>query len=335
MSIACETGRVSEIRAGANTAVGERSGSVSSATDSDPPPFPKGPIQAMRRRSFLSSSALGAAAALAAPSLTAAALADDQGAAPTRIGKFRHSVCRWCYGGMSLEALCNAAKEIGIESIELLGEDEWSTVERHGLRCAVANGPSSIPQGFNRTENHDRLVRECERLLPLVAKAGIPQMIVFSGNRFGRPDAEGLDHCVTGLKRVTPIAEANGVTIIMELLNSKVDHGDYMCDRTAWGVELCKRVGSDRFKLLYDIYHMQIMEGDVIRTIREAAPFIGHYHTGGNPGRAEIDGTQELHYPAIMRAIAETGFTGFVGQEFIPRRDPVTSLREAIATCSI
>jgi hydroxypyruvate isomerase len=289
----------------------------------------------MRRRSFLSSSALGAAAALAAPSLTAAALADDQGAAPTRIGKFRHSVCRWCYGGMSLEALCNAAKEIGIESIELLGEDEWATVERHGLRCAVANGPSSIPQGFNRTENHDRLVRECERLLPLVAKAGIPQMIVFSGNRFGRTDAEGLDHCVTGLKRVTPIAEANGVTIIMELLNSKVDHGDYMCDRTAWGVELCKRVGSDRFKLLYDIYHMQIMEGDVIRTIREAAPFIGHYHTGGNPGRAEIDGTQELHYPAIMRAIAETGFTGFVGQEFIPRRDPVTSLREAIATCSI
>jgi hydroxypyruvate isomerase len=289
----------------------------------------------MRRRSFLSSSALGAAAALAAPSLTAAALTDDQGAAPARIGKFRHSVCRWCYGGMSLEALCNAAKEIGIESIELLGEDEWSTVERHGLRCAVANGPSSIPQGFNRTENHDRLVRDCERLLPLVAKAGIPQMIVFSGNRFGRPDAEGLDHCVTGLKRVTPIAEANGVTIIMELLNSKVDHGDYMCDRTAWGVELCKRVGSDRFKLLYDIYHMQIMEGDVIRTIREAAPFIGHYHTGGNPGRAEIDGTQELHYPAIMRAIAETGFTGFVGQEFIPRRDPMTSLREAIATCSI
>jgi hydroxypyruvate isomerase len=224
---------------------------------------------------------------------------------------------------------------MGIASIELLGEGEWATVEKHGLTCAVANGPTSIGQGFNRIENHDRFIKESERLLPLVAKAGVPQMIVFSGNRAGMSDAEGLDNCVTGLKRLVPIAESHGVTVIMELLNSKVDHKDYMCDRTPWGVELCKRVGSDRFKLLYDIYHMQIMEGDVIRTIRDSAKYIGHYHTGGNPGRAEIDTTQELCYPAIMRAITDSGFTGFVAQEFIPRRDPFTSLREAIAICTV
>jgi hydroxypyruvate isomerase len=223
---------------------------------------------------------------------------------------------------------------MGIESIELLSESEWPTVKAHGLTCAVANGPTSIGQGINRPETHDRFVADCERMLPAVAAAGLPAMIVFSGNRRGMKDDEGLAHCAAALKRVVGTAEAAGVTILMELLNSKVDHGDYMADRTAWGVELCKRVGSDRFRLLYDIYHMQIMEGDVIRTIGEAHPFIGHYHTGGNPGRAEIDRTQELNYAAIAKAIADTGYRGFVGQEFIPRRDPMTSLREAIAICS-
>ncbi len=300
---------------------------------------PTDTANALPRRDFMTAAAAGAAGAaglLAAPAAlatpaTAARPAED----PPRVGKFRHSVCRWCYGGIPLDDLCASAKSMGIASVELLGEGEWATTEKHGLACAIANGPTTIPQGFNRVENHDRLAKECERLIPLVAKAGIPQMIVFSGNRFGRGDAEGMDHCVTGLRRVTPIAEAHGVTIIMELLNSRVDHKDYMCDRTAWGVELCKRVGSDRFKLLYDIYHMQIMEGDVIRTLREASAHISHYHTGGNPGRNEIDATQELFYPAIMRAIAETGFTGFVAQEFIPRRDPMTSLREAIALCTV
>ena len=284
----------------------------------------------IQRRDFLAAAAIGASGLLANPS---SAGQGDEAAKPT--ARFRHSVCRWCYGGLSLDDLCAGAKSMGIVSIELLGEKEWSTVERHGLTCAVANGPTSIPQGLNRVENHDAAVKESERLIPLIAKAGIPQMIVFSGNRFGRSDSEGLDHCVTGLKRLVPIAESHGVTIIMELLNSKVDHKDYMCDRTPWGVELCKRVGSDRFKLLYDIYHMQIMEGDVMRTIRDSAAFIGHYHTGGNPGRAEIDTTQELYYPAIMRAIVETGFSGYVAQEFIPRRDPLTSLREAISLCSV
>jgi hydroxypyruvate isomerase len=297
----------------------------------------------MERREFLSAAAVGTGGLFAAASTIGASpsgrLADERPQATKQLARYRHAVCRWCYGGMSLDELCTQAKSMGIAGIDLLGESEWATVERHGLVCSVANGPTSIGQGFNRAENHDGFVRECERLIPLVAKAGIPQMIVFSGNRHGSKDAAGdaigMDHCVTGLKRITPIAESHGVTVIMELLNSKVDHRDYMCDRTAWGVELCKRVGSDRFKLLYDIYHMQIMEGDVIRTLGEAAPHIAHYHTGGNPGRAEIDSTQELYYPAIMRAIAETGFTGFVAQEFIPRRDPMTSLREAIAICSV
>ncbi|MDZ4756120.1 MAG: TIM barrel protein [Phycisphaerae bacterium] len=287
----------------------------------------------MHRRDFLSHSVAGMVATgmMAERRVDAAAMND----APTRQPGFRHSACRWCYGSMPLDELCKHAKDIGIASIELLGEAEWGTVQKFGLTCAVANGPTSIPQGFNRVENHDRCVKESERLLPLIKAAGIPSMIVFSGNRFDMSDAEGLAHCVGGLQRITPIAEANGVTIVMELLNSKIDHHDYMCDRTAWGVELCKAVGSDRFKLLYDIYHMQIMEGDVIRTIRAAAPHIGHYHTGGNPGRNEIDASQELCYPAIARAITDTGYTGFVGQEFIPRRDPITSLREAVRLCTV
>jgi len=179
------------------------------------------------------------------------------------------------------------------------------------------------------------LVKESERLLPLVAAAGIPQMVVFSGNRAGMSDAEGLENCAIGLRRIMPLAERLGVTVIMELLNSKVDHKDYMCDHTTWGVELCKRVGSARFKLLYDVYHMQIMEGDVIRTIRDNFEYIGHYHTGGVPGRHEIDDSQELNYPRIMLTLAELGFTGFVGQEFIPVRDPMVSLREAYTLCNV
>jgi hydroxypyruvate isomerase len=224
---------------------------------------------------------------------------------------------------------------MGLRSVELLGENDWATVSTHGLVCAMANGPSTIPVGFNRPDQHDRLVAESERLLPLVAQAGLPNMIVFSGNRAGMADGEGLDNCAAGLRRITPLAERLGVTVCMELLNSKVDHKDYMCDRTPWGVELVKRVGSPRFKLLYDIYHMQIMEGDVIRTIRENLPFIGHFHTGGVPGRNEIDDTQELNYRTICQAIADAGFTGFLAQEFIPKRDPLTSLRAAAQLCDV
>jgi hydroxypyruvate isomerase len=222
---------------------------------------------------------------------------------------------------------------MGYGSVELLSEDEWGVVRDAGLQCAVSNGPTSIVEGMNRRETHDRIVKEAERLLPLVAKAGIPQMIVFSGNRRGMADDEGLANCAECLRRIMPAANAEGVTVIMELLNSKVDHRDYMCDRTPWGVRLAEAVGDDRFRLLYDIYHMQVMEGDVIRTIRDHAKWIGHYHTGGVPGRNEIGTAQELFYPAICAAIAGTGFTGFIGQEFIPALDPMQGLQAAISLC--
>jgi hydroxypyruvate isomerase len=250
-------------------------------------------------------------------------------------GRLKQSVCRWCYDKIPLDTLCRDVAAMGFKSVELLSENEWATLKPFGLTCAVSNGPSTIPVGFNRLNEHDRLVKESERLLPLVAAAGIPNMIVFSGNRAGMSDGEGMENCAIGLRRIMPLAEKLGVTVIMELLNSKVDHKDYMCDHTAWGVELCKRVGSERFKLLYDIYHMQIMEGDVIRTIRDNFRYIGHYHTGGVPGRHEIDDAQELNYPRIMTTLAELGYTGFVGQEFIPAREPMVSLREAYALCNV
>jgi hydroxypyruvate isomerase len=252
-----------------------------------------------------------------------------------QVGRLKQSVCRWCYSAIPLETLCRDVAAMGFKSVELLSESEWPVPKQFGLTCAVANGPSTIPVGFNRVDQHDRLVAESERLLPLVSAAGIPQMIVFSGNRAGMSDADGLSNCVIGLTRIMPLAERLGVTVIMELLNSKVDHADYMCDRTAWGVELVKRVGSPRFKLLYDVYHMQIMEGDVIRTIRDNFAYIGHYHTGGVPGRHEIDDAQELNYPRIMTTLAELGYSGYVGQEFIPVRSPMVSLREAYKLCDV
>ncbi len=250
-------------------------------------------------------------------------------------GRLKQSVCKWCYGRMSLEDLCRNAREMGILSVELLGEKDWATVKQHGLTCAVANGPSGIVDGWNRAEDHDRLVKESERLLPLVAQAKLPNMIVFSGNRRGISDADGLENCAKGLKRIMPLAEQLGVMVVMELLNSKRDHRDYQCDRTPWGVELVKRVGSARFKLLYDIYHMQIMEGDVIKTIQDNIGHIAHFHTGGVPGRHELDDTQELNYRRISQAIAETGFQGYFAHEFIPAREPMTSLKQAVELCTV
>lgn len=252
-----------------------------------------------------------------------------------RTGRFRQSVCRWCYPQITVDDLCREAKAIGLSSVELLGEKEWHIPATYGLTCAMANGPSTIAVGFNRPDQHDRLVAEGERLLALAGAAKLPNLIVFSGNRAGMADAEGLANCVRGIARLMPAAERAGVTVCLELLNSKIDHADYMADRSAWGVELARRINHPRFKLLFDIYHMQVMEGDVIRTIKNAADVIGHYHTAGVPGRHELDDTQELQYGAIMRAIAATGFTGWVGQEFIPTRDPMTSLREAVVTCTV
>ena len=258
-----------------------------------------------------------------------------ESATPRTTGRLKQSVSRWCYGRIPLDDLCEAAKAIGYSSVELLSEPDWATPKKHGLQCAMANGFGSIPVGFNRLDNHDKLVADAERMLPLVAAAGIPNIVVFSGNRAGMSDGEGIANCITGLKRVAPTAEKHGVTLCLEMLNSKVDHKDYHADHTAWAVEVVKGVASPRLKLLYDIYHMQIMEGDVVATIRANSQHIAHYHTGGVPGRAEIDETQELNYRRVMQAIADTGFTGFVGQEFVPKRDPLTSLKQAFQICDV
>ncbi len=247
---------------------------------------------------------------------------------------FKHSVCRWCYKDIPLEELAQECKKLGVASIELLDPPEWPVVQRHGLTCALANGATQITSGLNRPETHASMVAGTRERIRECANSGIPSVICFPGSRGGMDDEVGLANCAAALRQVVGDAERFKVTVCMELLNSKVDHPDYMCDHTAWGVELVKRVGSERFKLLYDIYHMQIMEGDVIRTIRDNKDFISHYHTGGVPGRHEIDDSQELNYPAIVRAIKETGFSGFVGQEFIPERDPMASLAEALAIFS-
>jgi hydroxypyruvate isomerase len=250
-------------------------------------------------------------------------------------GNVNHSVCKWCYSKLSLEELAEAASEFGMHSIDLLTPDQFPVIKKYGLVCAMSNGPGGITKGFNRIEHHAQLIEGFERMIPQVAAAGFPNIICFSGNRDGLDDEEGLENCAIGLEKVMKTAEKFNVTVCMELLNSKVDHKDYQCDHTEWGVALAKRIGSDKFKLLYDIYHMQIMEGDVIRNIREFHPYIGHYHTGGNPGRNEIDETQELNYPAICKAIVETGFSGYIAQEFIPVRHPLGSLYEAVRTCDV
>jgi hydroxypyruvate isomerase len=249
----------------------------------------------------------------------------------------RQSVCKWCFRDQSVEALTIAAKEIGIVSIELLDPPDWPIVKKHGLTVALSSvaGKGGIPVGFNRVENHAWLIPAYLERIQQAAEAGVPNVICFSGNRAGMNDEEGLRNCAAGLKQITPAAEKAGVTIVMELLNSKVDHHDYMCDHTAWGLRLVDAVGSARFKLLYDIYHMQIMEGDVIRTIQQHHAYFGHYHTAGNPGRHELDDSQELFYPAIMRAIQATGYTGFVAQEFVPTREPIAALEEAYRICLV
>ncbi|MCP4685959.1 MAG: TIM barrel protein [bacterium] len=286
------------------------------------------------RRTALRNVVAGGAVAAAATSLSITPATAQ--AAPLK-GRIKQSVCRWCYGKIPLEELCQAAKQMGLLSIELMGENDWPTLKKHGLTCAMANAKGiSIGKGFNRVENHDRLIAIYEDLIPKAADAGLPNVICMSGNREGLDDEEGIEICAKGLKRIMGLAEAKKVNVVMELLNSKVNHKDYQCDHTAWGAELCRRVGSERMKLLYDVYHMQIMEGDIIRTIRENIQYIGHFHTGGNPGRNEIDETQEIYYPAVMKAIAETDFDGYVGQEFIPKGpDPLKSLRKAVQICDV
>ena len=284
----------------------------------------------MKRRSFIETAMTG----IAGTSLLGAA------SSLSLRGNINHSVCKWCYPDYSVEELASASAAMGIQSVELLEPEEWPILEKYGLVCAmplspVVEGKDRLTNGFNDPANHQWLIPMFKERIQLVHEAGYHSMICFSGNRRGMDDATGLDNCIEGLKQIMPTAEAHGITLCMELLNSKVSHPDYMCDYTSWGVELCKRINSEYFKLLYDIFHMQVMEGDVIRTIRDHHQYIGHYHTGGNPGRNEIDESQELYYPAIMRAIVETGYTGYVGQEFIPTRTPLISLREAIGICDV
>jgi hydroxypyruvate isomerase len=248
----------------------------------------------------------------------------------------RQSVSRWCFDAFPLETLCEKAAEIGLAGIDLLHPADVPTVRSFGLCCPVTAAPEHesglgcIERAFNRPEHHDTLEEIYRALIPAAAATGTPHVITFSGNRGGLSDAKGLDHCAAGLERILPLAEEHDVVLVMELLNSKVDHPDYQCDHTAWGVALCEKLGHPRFKLLYDIYHMQVMEGDVIATIRDHIGHIAHFHTAGVPGRHELAEEQELNYPAIARAIAATGFSGFVGHEFVPTAsDPFASLGEA------
>ncbi len=271
----------------------------------------------------------------------AVAAASEMGIPDALKGNIRHSVCSWTYNFLPLEEMCGMVKKLGLTAIDLLPPKDWPTIQQHGITCSMCYtaGKISLTQGWNDPKNHDWLIKDFMEAIPLVAKAGYTNLICFSGNRNGMDDETGMKNCAEGLKKIMRLAEENKVVIQMELFNSKVDHKDYMCDKSNWGIELCKMIGSENFKLLYDIYHMQINEGDVIRTIRDHHPYFGHYHTAGVPGRHEIDESQELYYPAIMKAILATGFKGYVAQEFIPtgkeKKDKIAALKKAIRICDV
>jgi len=249
-------------------------------------------------------------------------------------GRLKQSVSRWCYEKYSLDDLCKAAVRIGLKGIDLVDSKDWPTVQKYGLVPSMTPGAGTIADALNRTENHARLEKEFRENIAKAAKAGVPNVITFFGNRRGLADDIGIENCVTGLNRAKKMAEDNNVMICLELLNSKVDHHDYQCDHTAWGVEVIKRVDSPKVKLLYDIYHMQIMEGDVIRTIRQNFQYLAHFHTGGVPGRHEIDNTQELNYGAVAKALVDLGFQGYMAHEFVPAgKDPIQSLEDAARLC--
>jgi hydroxypyruvate isomerase len=252
-------------------------------------------------------------------------------------GNVNHAVCHWPFNPMTIEELCIGIKKIGFNAIDLIGPNNWHILQKHGVVCSLCNGADmGIVKGWNDPKNHEQLIKGYEEVIPLVAKAGYKNLIAFSGNRNGMDDETGLKNSAEGLKKIMATAEKHNVMIIMELLNSKVDHADYMCDKSAWGIELCKMVDSPNLKLLYDIYHMQIMEGDIIRTIKRDHQYFGHYHTAGNPGRNEIDETQEIYYPPIVKAILDTGYKGYFCQEFVPKKaDKMASLAEAVRICDL
>ncbi len=293
----------------------------------------------MKRKTAIKS-LLGGVAGFAISGKAVAAVSETEGSEALK-GNIHHSVCSWTYNFLPLEEMCVMVKKLGLKAIDLLAPKDWPLLQQNGLTCSMCYtaGKISLTQGWNDPKNHDWLVKDFTEAIPLVAKAGYTNLICFSGNRNGMDDTTGLNNCAEGLKKIMKLAEENNVVIQMELFNSKVDHKDYMCDRSNWGIELCKKIASENFKLLYDIYHMQINEGDVIRTINDHHQYFGHYHTAGVPGRHEIDESQELYYPAIMKAIVATGFKGYVAQEFIPtgkeNKEKVAALKKAIRICDV
>lgn len=289
----------------------------------------------MKRRSFITNSALATTGIL---TLQTANAMKTTGIEKSGLrNNINHSVCYWCYGSIPLEEFLKSLNGLGIKAIDLIGPKDWPLLKKYNIHSAMCNGAEiSLTEGWNDPKHHGTLIKNYTDMIPRVAEAGYTNLICFSGNRRGMDDMVGLQNCVDGLSQILPLAEKHGVVLQMELLNAKVDHKDYMCDNSEWGVALCKALGSEHFKLLYDIYHMQIMEGDIIRTIQKHHPYFGHYHTGGNPGRNEINETQELYYPAIMKAILATGFKGHVAQEFIPTwKDKIAALKEGVTICDV
>jgi hydroxypyruvate isomerase len=288
----------------------------------------------MPRRRLLQGAAGAAALAVGLPALSRAA--EEKPAASEKVvtkGRINQSVCAWCFK-MPLEQLAANAAAMGLKSVELVGPDQWPILKKHGLICAMT-GSHGLTKGFNNKANHEECIAAVKKSVDACAEAGFPSVICFSGNRSGIPDDLGLENTVAGLKKVIGYAEQKKVNLCIEVLNSRVDHPDYMCDKVEWAAEVCKRIASPRMTFLFDIYHVQIMQGDIIARIKKYHQYIGHYHTAGVPGRHELDDTQELNYAPIMRAIAETGYKGYVGQEFVPTRDPMQSLREAVRLCDV
>jgi len=296
--------------------------------------------KAQHRRTAIKKIILSGAALAATPSFGRAEPRRQSLSPLTLKGNVNHSICQWTYAFLPLDGLCALANEIGIKAIDLIGPKDWPILKKYGMDSSMCNGAEiSLVTGWNDPQYHSQLVKSYLEHIDLVADAGYKNLICFSGNRNRMDDETGLDNCVKGLKQIMSHAEKRGVVIQMELFNSKVDHPDYMCDNSAWGIELCKRLDSENFKLLYDIYHMQISEGDIIRTIQDNHQYFGHYHTAGVPGRHEIDHSQELNYSAIMQAIVATGYQGYVAQEFIPTgkssEEKIDALRKAIEICDV
>lgn len=290
----------------------------------------------MNRRHIIKTIAATTATAIWSKNLAAKEFAAFTANAELK-GNINHSVCRWTFSDLTVEELCIAVKKIGFAAIDLVGPKDWPILKQHGIFSSMCNGAEiNLTDGFADKNYHQQLIKNYNEIIPLVAAAGYKNLICFSGNRRGLDDETGLKNATEGLNAIMKIAEKHAVIIQMELFNSKINHPDYMCDKSAWGIELCKRVNSSNFKLLYDIYHMQISEGDLIRTITDHHTYFGHYHTAGVPGRNEIDETQELFYPAIMKAIIKTGYKGFVAQEFIPlKENKLNSLKEAVNLCDV